>query len=140
MNNLDVLSQNDLAYPVLMIGDDYFSIHRKADSLTRCTDSALERNVYGKALYIDAHGRKLRVASVERVGFAPPFFGFRLMTGRQITVSLKFSCSGNLTLVEVTEVLRNVIKSTNWGADPDFFEKVSTSAKNIEELFVAIDQ
>ncbi|WP_287019638.1 hypothetical protein [Herbaspirillum sp.] len=135
-NNL--FSHTDLEYPVLMSGQGYMSIFKNADALTTCSSTAFENSVYQKSNFIDASGAQFRVSSVEKKGFAKPFFGFRLMTARQMIVDLSFLKMGDLTFSDVVREVSNTIKNSNWGADPDFFEGIVVSSKTTKEFFEAL--
>jgi hypothetical protein len=128
-------SAENLAYPVLMIGDDYFLVHKDAASLTKCTVTALERREYEKATFIDASGNELRASSVKRKSYVPPLFGLRLMTARQIYVALDFEKIRVLSLTDVAGVMRDVLGHVHSGADPEYLSDSIASATSIGDLF-----
>jgi hypothetical protein len=132
--------QDDLAYPVLMIGEGYFLVHKDAAGLTRCSITAFEKSVYQQAMFIDALGNQFRVLAVEKKGYASPFLGFRLMTGRQITVALRFIKIRVLSLPEVIDVIKETINRVDWGADREFLATKIRSAKTIGDLFQGLDK
>jgi hypothetical protein len=132
---LATYTAEDLAYPVLMIGEDYFLVHNDAASLTRCTVTALKRCEYEKATFIDASGNELRVSSVKRKSYVPPLFGLRLMTARQINVALDFQKIRVLSLADVRGVMSGVLGRVHSGADPEYLSDSLASATSIADLF-----
>lgn len=132
--------ENDLAYPVLMVGEDHFVVLKDAESLTTCSITAFEKEIYHNAIFIDASGTRFRASSVEKKRYAQPFFGFRLMTGRQITVALRFLKIGVLSLAEVIDVVRDAGSRADWGADPEFLSMTARSAKTIGDLFQGLNK
>ena len=133
-----LFSQNELAYPVLMSGQGYISIIKDAVALTTCSSTAFKNSVYQKSNFIDASGAKFQISSVKKKGFAKPFFGFRLMTARQIVVDLSFLKVKDLTFSDVVREVSSNIRNSNWGADPDFFEGIVASSKTTKELLEAL--
>jgi hypothetical protein len=123
-----------------MIGGGYFLIFRDSKSLTKCSVSALKKQVYQKASFIDAGGMQVKAVSVRKVGYVPPWFGYRIFRGRQILVDIDFEKIHNLTFEEVIEIFKKNLKKANLGADSRFYDFAMKSSASIQELFENLDR
>lgn len=132
------ISAENLEFPVLMVGSRFLSVCRQVEKVTHCSISAIKNKVYEKAIYVDSSGRKLKVRKVSLKGFAPPFWGFRLLKKREVIVSLEFEITGELSLPEVVDLVKSHLKSSGWSGEYGYFKEVadnSLSIKNFLEKF-----
>lgn len=135
MNGTTMIDQDTLKYPLIMLGNGFFSTFSNADELSRCSSSALKSRVYELASYIDADGRRLEVVEVRKLGYVSPLWGWRLMRGRQVNVNLHFALIDSLSLPQVVAFVAQCLRGSPSGASPDFFSEAVRESNSIGEFF-----
>jgi hypothetical protein len=135
-----MLNQSDLEYPVILIGRNYFSIFLESSRIIKSSVSALENGIYNDAIFIDSSGTQFETISVRKVGYVPPFLGFRLLRKRQIFVSFQFSKIDVISFEEVIKLVKTAAKKSHWGAHPDFLRETASSSKSIKEFFLKFNK
>jgi len=139
MWSMTSLTAEQLNYPVLMLGSQFFSVlSPPRDRKRTCSVLAFKKHVYENCSYIDANGNTLVSTKAEFLGYVPPFWGFRLDGSRRMFVDLAFEKRGEVSLEETKDIILQHAKTNPTGADPEWMGKAINSAKSFEQLFNAI--
>ncbi len=101
----------ELAFPVIFIaGDGLLDIRNTTAELTTTGVTALRKGLFKHALVIDRNGSSYRVQGAKRVGFEPPFWGFRLRYSRRVRLELNLESNGDLDLDQIKTHVSSAIR------------------------------
>lgn len=105
-----------IKYPVLTFSKSgHFWPSRDGTSLTQASEQRIRRGDFDGMTIIDADGRLLTVAGVKRVGYVPPFLGFRLFTARLKRIERELRDSTELSIQEIQDrVWRGIMKNKSF--------------------------
>lgn len=84
---------------------------RDPHPLTQASERRIQRGDFEGMTIIDALGELFAVTGLERRGYAPPFWGFRLFTPRLKRIELQLRSEGTIEIEEIrARVWRGVLK------------------------------
>lgn len=133
------IAPDDLCYPVLLIGARFIEVVYSSSSLCSATKMALKKRVYETSTCIDSEGRLFKFDSVKFVSYKPPFFGFRIFTGRAVIVDLLLKLVRRVDLSDVVTMVRAKLPYANWGASEEFMDDVVSRSKTVREFIEGLD-
>lgn len=135
----ELVSPDDLCYPILLIGARFMEVVYSSSSLCSATNTALKNRVYENSTCFDSEGRQFKFKKVNFVRYKPPFFGFRIFKGREVVVDLSLGLVRIVDLQELISTVQAKLPFVHWGAADEFIDELVAHSRTVREFIMGLD-
>lgn len=126
---------SSLAFPVLAIDKNSFSVRRTLEDLTVVWQMLIKSGWFDGLRLVDSSGTNYEVVEVRQLHGVGPFWGYTLRYGRKVRVELKLKrAEKQLGIDEIRQLLGKQMRSWHGWESRDDIEELRDEVKSASSL------